>query len=59
MLHRGPDEGTHLLMENVGFGFRRLNIIDLLTGSQPICNEDRSIWLSATESLIISNLGKN
>ena len=45
MLHRGPDEGTHLLMENVGFGFRRLNIIDLLTGSQPICNEDRSIWL--------------
>lgn len=45
MFHRGPDEGTHLLAENVGIGFRRLNIIDLLTGSQPMYNEDRSICL--------------
>lgn len=45
MLHRGPDEGTCLLMNNVGIGFRRLKSIDLLTGSQPIYNEDRSICL--------------
>ncbi len=45
MIHRGPDEGTHFLDENIGLGFRRLNIIDLMTGSQPISNEKRNIWL--------------
>jgi len=43
--HRGPDdEGIHV--ENgVGLGMRRLSIIDLSTGHQPIHNEDESVWL--------------
>ncbi len=41
--HRGPDgEGTYL-NDVVGLGHRRLSIIDLATGSQPMFNEDRSI----------------
>ena len=43
--HRGPDaEGIHV-EDGVGLGMRRLSIIDLSTGDQPIHNEDRSIWL--------------
>ena len=41
--HRGPDdEGIHI-KDSVGLGMRRLSIIDLSGGSQPIFNEDRSI----------------
>src|SRR5919112_2577665 len=43
--HRGPDdEGIHV-QPGVGLGMRRLSIIDLSTGHQPIHNEDRSVWL--------------
>jgi asparagine synthase (glutamine-hydrolysing) len=43
--HRGPDdEGIHV-ERGVGLGMRRLSIIDLSTGNQPIHNEDRSVWL--------------
>ena len=43
--HRGPDdEGIHV-EAGVGLGMRRLSIIDLSTGQQPIHNEDRSVWL--------------
>jgi asparagine synthase (glutamine-hydrolysing) len=43
--HRGPDdEGIHV-EAGVGLGMRRLSIIDLSTGNQPIHNENRSIWL--------------
>jgi asparagine synthase (glutamine-hydrolysing) len=43
--HRGPDdEGIHV-EPGVGLGMRRLSIIDLSTGQQPIHNEDRSIWI--------------
>lgn len=45
MLHRGPDEGKNYLNSHLGLGFRRLKIIDLLTGSQPMSNEDGSLWL--------------
>lgn len=38
--HRGPDEEGFLQRGNVGFGIRRLCIIDLATGQQPIYNED-------------------
>jgi asparagine synthase (glutamine-hydrolysing) len=42
--HRGPDEeGCFVVPGKVALGFRRLSIIDLVTGSQPIYNEDRSI----------------
>ena len=54
--HRGPDEiGLHLPTcepsstnsSNLGvaLGFRRLAIIDIEQGQQPVCNEDKSIWL--------------
>jgi asparagine synthase (glutamine-hydrolysing) len=43
--HRGPDdEGIHV-DAGVGLGMRRLSIIDLVTGRQPIHNEDRTIWI--------------
>ena len=48
--HRGPDdEGFHVAAYedgvSVGLGFRRLSIIDLDTGNQPLANEDRSLQL--------------
>ena len=43
LLHRGPDDDGLLLHESVGFGMRRLSIIDLETGHQPISNEDGSV----------------
>lgn len=43
IVHRGPDdEGIHV-QGNVGLGMRRLSIIDLAGGQQPIYNEDRSV----------------
>ncbi len=41
--HRGPDDEGRFVHKNVGIGMRRLSIIDLVTGSQPIFNEDRSV----------------
>ena len=41
--HRGPDDEGLYLNNNVGLGHRRLSIIDLHVGHQPIFNEDRSI----------------
>jgi asparagine synthase (glutamine-hydrolysing) len=43
MAHRGPDEEGIDIREKVGMGMRRLSIIDLAGGSQPIFNEDYSI----------------
>ena len=43
--HRGPDDEGYYTSGPVGFGFRRLSIIDLNTGHQPICNEDASVWI--------------
>ncbi len=43
--HRGPDdEGFHVASE-VGLGFRRLSIIDLSSGHQPLSNEDGTVWI--------------
>jgi asparagine synthase (glutamine-hydrolysing) len=43
--HRGPDDEGFYISGNTGLGFRRLSIIDLKTGHQPLCNEDQSIWI--------------
>lgn len=43
--HRGPDDEGYYRSGPVGFGFRRLSIIDLSTGHQPICNEDGTVWI--------------
>ena len=48
--HRGPDDAAYYLPEPdpagpaVGFGFRRLSIIDVEGGRQPLANEDESVW---------------
>ncbi len=41
--HRGPDSEGFLAAPGIGLGFRRLSIVDLKTGDQPIPNEDGSI----------------
>lgn len=43
LFHRGPDEGGVHLEPGVGLGHRRLSIIDLSTGQQPLYNEDHSV----------------
>src|SRR5437870_4599085 len=43
--HRGPDGEGKYVSGPVGLGHRRLAIIDLNTGAQPMCNEDRTIWV--------------
>jgi asparagine synthase (glutamine-hydrolysing) len=45
ILHRGPDEGGSHLDGNVGLAMRRLSIIDLKTGQQPLSNEDGTVWI--------------
>lgn len=43
MVHRGPDSEGLLVSSGVGLGMRRLAIIDLVTGEQPVFNEDQSV----------------
>src|SRR5919198_1296285 len=43
--HRGPDDQGMFVADGVALGMRRLSIIDLSTGHQPIHNEDRTIWV--------------
>ena len=45
ILHRGPDGGGIHTDGPLGIGMRRLSIIDLDTGSQPLTNEDGSVWV--------------
>ena len=43
--HRGPDDEGITWDRGIGFGHRRLSIIDVAGGHQPISNEDGSIWV--------------
>jgi asparagine synthase (glutamine-hydrolysing) len=43
--HRGPDSEGHFVQGQAGLGMRRLRIIDLATGEQPMPNEDESLWI--------------
>jgi asparagine synthase (glutamine-hydrolysing) len=43
--HRGPDEATERQFEGAGFAFRRLSIIDVAGGHQPIANEDGTVFI--------------
>lgn len=43
--YRGPDDKGVYFDKNVALGIQRLSIIDLQGGHQPICNEDKSIWI--------------
>jgi len=44
MVHRGPDEEGVYLGDSVALGMRRLSIIDIDNGQQPVSNEDGSVW---------------
>ncbi|PYR44341.1 MAG: hypothetical protein DMF93_00625 [Acidobacteria bacterium] len=43
--HRGPDADGFYVGEGIGLGHRRLSIIDLSTGDQPLANENGTIWI--------------
>ena len=43
--HRGPDDDGFHVDGTLALGFRRLSIIDLTTGHQPISNEDHTRWV--------------
>ena len=43
--HRGPDEAGLHLEPGLGLGHRRLSIIDIAAGQQPLANEDDSVWV--------------
>jgi asparagine synthase (glutamine-hydrolysing) len=45
MVHRGPDDEGEYLSGPLGFGFRRLSIIDLGGGHQPMSNQNRTVWV--------------
>lgn len=45
IIHRGPDDEGIFVKAGVGLGMRRLSIIDLAGGHQPVFNEDRSVWI--------------
>jgi len=43
--HRGPDDDGYLIDGPLGLGFRRLSIIDLALGHQPMCDTERTVWV--------------
>ena len=43
--HRGPDDEGFYISGQIGLGFRRLSIIDLAGGHQPLSNEDDTVWI--------------
>ena len=45
MVHRGPDDEGFYVRGPAGLGMRRLSIVDLSTGHQPISNEDGTVWI--------------
>lgn len=45
IVHRGPDDEGFYIRDGTGLGMRRLSIIDLAGGHQPIHNEDRNVWV--------------
>ena len=58
IIHRGPDmEGFHMSgnepSDSVNLGFRRLSIIDLSDGAQPMYNEDGSVNVTAAENVMV------
>ena len=45
MVHRGPDDEGYFFDRSLGFGFRRLSIIDLSGGHQPMSDAEESVWV--------------
>ena len=44
--HRGPDDAGMLAEPGVGLAFRRLSIVDVASGHQPLANEDGTVWIA-------------
>lgn len=45
IVHRGPDDEGYFISGPLGFGFRRLSIIDLAGGHQPMSDQEESVWV--------------
>jgi len=45
LYHRGPDDSGSFIEDGIAIGMRRLSIIDISGGHQPISNEDKTIWV--------------
>ena len=45
LVHRGPDDEGYYIAGPLGFGFRRLSIIDLAGGHQPMSDQEESVWV--------------
>jgi len=45
LVHRGPDDEGYYISGPLGFGFRRLSIIDLQGGHQPMSDKEKSVWI--------------
>lgn len=45
LVRRGPDDEGYYFNDQIGLAMRRLSIIDLTGGGQPICNEDETLWI--------------
>ena len=54
LVHRGPNDRGIYMDSNISLGHRRLSIIDLRIGHQPIHNEDETVWaIQNGEELIL------
>lgn len=45
LMHRGPDDEGYFIHNSMGLGFRRLSIIDLEGGHQPMSDQEKSVWV--------------
>lgn len=43
--HRGPDDAGYFIQGPIALGHRRLSVIDVMSGHQPLGNEDETIWV--------------
>ena len=59
IIHRGPNSSGEYIDRDVALGFRRLSIIDLEGGTQPIYNEDQTSLFLMEKSTTINHLEKN
>src|SRR5271157_5844930 len=46
LIHRGPDDEGYFIAGPIGLGFRRLSIIDLAGGHQPMSDADEAVWVA-------------
>jgi asparagine synthase (glutamine-hydrolysing) len=59
MAHRGPDDAGLHVDGPIGMGHRRLSIIDLEGGHQPLSNEDGSVWIVFNGDTTTGRCGSN